>query len=111
MERADIKMAIDIVDQFDEPQADHVACVLIGCGNEITRLRQQVATLTEQRDMAVEALRKMNRAYVSLMENGRDRIVMLGGECDPVDVMERADPALIEAKKALAAIQSAEVTK
>lgn len=76
--------------------------------DEITRLRQQVATLTEQRDAAMEALRKMNRAYVSLMENGRNRIVMLGGECDPVDVMERADPALIEAKKTLAAIQSGE---
>ncbi|WP_312681313.1 hypothetical protein [Stenotrophomonas chelatiphaga] len=31
------------------------------------------------------------RAYVRLLESGRDRILDLGGTCDPVDVMEARD--------------------
>lgn len=50
-----------------------------------------------------EALRSLIRAYVNLLESGRDRIVSLGGECDPVDKMEANDPALIAAKAALSA--------
>ena len=48
-----------------------------------------------------QALKRLYHAYVSLLETGRDRIVSLGGDCDPVDVMERSDPALIEARSAL----------
>jgi len=96
MERADIKLAIDMLEgvKMEEPCEDNMAIdhcinVLEDCGNDITRLRQQVATLTttqctapwrdsppcsgitrateglaqqvakltEQRDMAVEALK------------------------------------------------------
>lgn len=39
-------------------------------------------------------LKRLRIAYVYLLEFGRDRITALGGQCDPVDVMERADPAL-----------------
>ena len=42
MERADIKMAIDICDQWEEPQADHVSSVLMDCGNEISKLREKL---------------------------------------------------------------------
>ena len=42
MERADIKMAIDICDQWEEPQADHVSSVLMDCGNEIAKLREKL---------------------------------------------------------------------
>lgn len=50
-------------------------------------------------------LRDLYRAYVRLLESGRDRITSLGGGCDPVDVMEQNDidlrkirdlPALID---------------
>jgi hypothetical protein len=50
----------------------------------------------------LEALKRLARAYVSTMESGRDRIVALGGDCDPVDVMERGDPYLRIAKEAIA---------
>lgn len=50
-------------------------------------------------------LKRLRIAYVYLLEFGRDRITALGGQCDPVDVMERADPAL---KAAAAAIAKAE---
>ncbi|KGP01106.1 hypothetical protein JT27_15010 [Alcaligenes faecalis] len=49
-----------------------------------------------------EALRHLIRGYVNLMENGRDRILFLGGQCDPVDVMEASDPWLKSARAALA---------
>lgn len=48
------------------------------------------------------ALSNLYRAYVNLLEAGRDRIIDLGGQCDPVLVMERSDPALIEARACLA---------
>lgn len=47
-------------------------------------------------------LKRLARAYVALLETGRDRIVSLGGSCDPVDVMEAGDPSLISARAAIA---------
>lgn len=120
MERADIKMAIDIVDQFDEPQADHVAYVLIGCGNEITRLRQQVATLTEQRD---EMLGVFN---IVISEMEQRNVISNGnapGHAHSVPGVWDSDNGALAGKKCAwcatwakakeisAAIQSSEVTK
>jgi hypothetical protein len=48
-----------------------------------------------------EALRQLIRGYMILLENGRDRILLLGGQCDSVEVMERGDPYLREARAAL----------
>ena len=50
-------------------------------------------------------LKSLRLAYVNLLEIGRDRILGLGGTCDPVDVMEAGDPAL---KSASAIIAKAE---
>ncbi len=50
-------------------------------------------------------LQRTVRGYVQLLEGGHDRIVMLGGTCDAVDVMERADIYLREARAALAQTQ------
>jgi hypothetical protein len=49
----------------------------------------------------VKALRRLYRGYVNSLESGRDRILFLGGDCDPVDVMERGDPHLREARAIL----------
>lgn len=46
-------------------------------------------------------LRALYRAYVNLLEVGRDRIVALGGDCDPVDVMEKGGPALCSVRALL----------
>lgn len=54
------------------------------------------------------ALRRSRRAYVSLMETGRDRIISLGGSCDPVEVMEAADPELRLIDAALATTEGSE---
>jgi hypothetical protein len=47
-------------------------------------------------------LRNLRRAYVSLLEGGRDRILELGGDCDPVSVMEASTPCLRNADAAIA---------
>jgi hypothetical protein len=54
-----------------------------------------------QRDALLAELKNLIRAYVSLLETGRDRIVSAGGNCDPVDVMEAGDPNLIAARAAI----------
>lgn len=50
----------------------------------------------------LEELRQMTRAYVRLLETGRDLLVMQGCDCDPVDKMEAGDPNLIAARAAIA---------
>ena len=54
---------------------------------EVVRLREEMSALY--------------RAYVRLLEAGRDRIIDHGGTCDPVDRMEEGDPALIRARAVL----------
>lgn len=58
---------------------------------------EQAAEISRLRD----ALRDLCRAYVNLLEVGRDRITALGGECDSLEKMETGDPYLIAAKSAL----------
>jgi len=59
----------------------------------------------KQRDELLAALESMNRDYVNLLENARDRIIFLGGECDPLDVMERNDPALRKVRAVIASVK------
>jgi hypothetical protein len=49
-----------------------------------------------------KALTELKRAYVRMLEAGRDLLIDAGGACDLVDVMEKSDPALIAACAALA---------
>lgn len=46
-------------------------------------------------------LKALYRAYVRLLESGRDRIRDLGGTCDPVDVMEANDEDLQAARRVI----------
>lgn len=45
--------------------------------------------------------KNLYRAYVHLLETGRNRILDLGGCCDPVDVMENSDVDLREARSVI----------
>lgn len=47
IERQDIKTAIDIVDQWDDPQVGHVVSILMQCGNEIATLRNKLKIAKE----------------------------------------------------------------
>lgn len=79
---------------------------------EVATRREDYATLAEmwradeakyraRAERMAEALRELDRAYVRLLESARDRIRDLGGECDPVDVMELSDIDLRKARAAL----------
>lgn len=61
----------------------------------------QIAALTAERDALRKALADLYRGYVNTLENGRDRIRMLGGECDDVPRMEESDPHLRAARASL----------
>lgn len=63
--------------------------------------RQQLLRSAPALIACAEQLKKMDVAYMRLLENGRDRILLLGGKCDPLDVMERNDVDLREAREAL----------
>lgn len=59
-----------------------------------------VGEQTAREQVLEGALRSLMRGYVNLLENGRNRILDLGGQCDPVDKMEASDPYLREARNA-----------
>jgi hypothetical protein len=63
-------------------------------GNALNDLETAERKLEE----GVAEMKRFALAYVNLMEVGRDRIMSFGGTCDPVDVMERGDPALNRVK-------------
>lgn len=48
-----------------------------------------------------KGLKDLIHAYVRLLESGRDRIASLGADCDSVEIMERGDPCLRQAREAL----------
>jgi hypothetical protein len=50
----------------------------------------------------LDELKKLYRAYVNLLETGRDRIVAAGGQCDSVELMEAADQYLKSSRAAIA---------
>lgn len=68
---------------------------------EIEEAKGQVEHLNRQHNALREAMARLIRGYVNLLEAGRDRITFLGGDCDPVDVMEASDPWLKDARAAL----------
>ena len=61
--------------------------------------------LLQQRDELLAALKDMDRAYMNLLENGRDRILFLGGDCDDIPVMEARDPYLRHAPAAISKVK------
>jgi len=69
---------------------------------ETEELAGEINTLKADKRELVEALGKMNRAYVRLLEDGYERIMYAGGNCDPVDIMEASSPDLRQAKAAVA---------
>ena len=48
IDRGDIKLAIDILADIDDPAAEHILGVLVDCGNEIARLRAENEVLKER---------------------------------------------------------------
>lgn len=53
-------------------------------------------------DEVLNALKTLRHRYLVLLEIGRDRIRDYGGECDPLEVMERGDFSLKDADAVIA---------
>ena len=72
-----------------------------GTHNRVEYRKRYIYYTPPAQAVDLEPLRRLYMAYVRLLESGRDRIIDLGGTCDPVDQMERMDADLIEARNLL----------
>ena len=61
-------------------------------------LAAENARLREENARLREGMKDLIAAYVRTLEAARDHVVALGVSCNPVDVMEAADPALRAAR-------------
>ena len=71
-----------------------------GLRGDIEVVRSNARLIAAAPELLAE-LRKFRRAYVNLLEGGRDRILQLGGDCDPLDAMASSDPYLRSASAAI----------
>ena len=62
---------------------------------------ERILALIAENERYREALKQMVKAYIRLLEAGRDVILQHGGQCDSVEKMEASDPNLRDARKAL----------
>ena len=93
------------VSETPETTAAFEAACNLGSGTRaLAHMLIHSMKLERERDELREALRRLYRGYVVTLENGRDRIITLGGDCDPVDRMEREDPLLHDMRALLSRI-------
>ncbi len=80
---------------------EQAQAVCDGAASTLTSLSARIEALEAENERAHKMLARLYQGYVNTLETGRDRIIFLGGSCDPVDVMEAGDPVLIAARAAL----------
>lgn len=92
---------VDVLAVFDKIlRAAHCIDVQPPPDDEVVAARAAIAELIADH-------RAMYRAYVRMLESARDLIIDFGGSCDPVDVMELGDPALIRWRQTFARLGGA----
>lgn len=74
---------------------------LAAAKDDAARLHAEKMAMFDKLVAARTGLHELSKAYVNLLEIGRDRITSLGGDCDSVEKMETGDPALIAARALL----------
>lgn len=82
-------------------RAMELAAIYAGEDNPRAELARALISSDARVRRLEEALRRLIRGYVLLLECGRDRIVDLGGQCDSLEQMEREDSWLREYRAAL----------
>ncbi len=85
--------------RFDQISARWNAHLFVRFANNTRDCTVPNATPAQAVDLG--DFKALYRAYVRLLESGRDRIRDLGGTCDPVDVMEANDVDLQAARRVL----------
>lgn len=78
-------MSQDILEYKVPRVGKHIPGVFDVALHTADQMRAAVLDEREKNVATRAALINLHRAYVRLLENGRDRILMLGGECDPVE--------------------------
>lgn len=64
---------------------------------------------TSKEETLLRTLKYLMRHYVGQLENARDRITSLGGQCDSVEMMERGDPHLAQVREVIASVEATPV--
>jgi hypothetical protein len=78
-----------------------------GVSSETTRMvkASDFEALLAERDALRDELKSLIRGYGNTLDSAYDRIIFLGGQCDPVSVMIENDIHLRSARNTLAALQ------
>lgn len=88
-------------DGYEPPTTDDLVDTIDAQAAEIAEAKGQIEHLDRRNNALRQSLGSMIHAYVRLLECGRDRILDLGGQCDPLDVLEANDPWLRDARATL----------
>lgn len=91
-------MPCTLVDKKNDPEAKANAALIVAAVNALPTLLSALEEQAEEIGRLEAGIKRLMMAYVRLLEVGRDRILDLGGDCDPVDVMEAGDPSLRAAR-------------
>lgn len=86
-----------MLERIDRLTSENIAQIAAELGARKQRMHEAAPDL-------YEALKDLIRAYVRLLEAGKDRIESLGGQCDSIEQMEREDPSLRDARAVLAKV-------
>lgn len=90
-----------MTDKHERLREAHQAANAFGKDSYVMIINSDLGALLAERDALREALKNLIRGYVYTLEGGRDMILSLGGQCDPVEIMEAIDPYLRAARAAL----------
>lgn len=88
--------------EFPETRVPDVAMTYAELEAMTQDQQQLLEALVNQRDELLAALKRLAKEHVIALEGGYDRIKSLGGDCDPVDVMERNSRALRDTRALIA---------
>jgi DNA repair exonuclease SbcCD ATPase subunit len=94
IERADIKLALDILNQWEEPEADHVYSTLEDCGNEIEKLRAEL----EAAKAEIEHLKQSRENFATHAENSLKQLAAKDAEIEEINLLKREVKELLSKK-------------
>lgn len=96
-------LSLGILDLADYRRAQLCVNACKGISNaDLAMDNARFIEVFRERDELLAALKRLAKEHVIALEGGYDRIKSLGGDCDPVDVMERNSLALRDTRALIA---------